>query len=75
MTTLLEYSLSVWLNNIEIDLIDKLHNFERGICFPNNGCHGKRKKEKHHFALIIARFAMSKKCFFKNLNLIDLDYH
>ena len=74
MTTLLEYSLSVWLNNIEIDLIDKLQNFEEGICFPNNGCHGK-KKEKNHFALIIARFAKGKKCFFKNLNLIDLDYH
>ena len=23
-------------------LIDKLHNFEEGICFPNNDCHGKR---------------------------------
>ena len=28
-----------------IVLIDKLHNFEEGICFPDSGCHGKRKKQ------------------------------
>ena len=24
---------------------DKLHYFDEGICFPNNGCHRKRKKK------------------------------
>ena len=28
-----------------IILTDKLHNFEEGICFANNGCHGKWKKK------------------------------
>ena len=30
-----------------IVLIDKLHNFEEGVCFPNNGYLGKRKKTFH----------------------------
>ena len=54
-----------------IVLIDKLHNFEEGICVPDSVCHGKRKG---NFSLIIATGAMNKKCFTKNLNLIDLRY-
>ena len=50
-----------------IFLIDKLHNFEEEICFPNNGCLGKRKKT--------SAVATSKKCFVKNYKLIDLDHH
>ena len=34
-----------------IVLSDKLHNFEERICFPNNGCHGKRKR-KQFFTII-----------------------
>ena len=35
-----------------IVLIDKLHNFQEGICFPNNDCHRKRKRS--NFPLVIA---------------------
>ena len=27
-------------------LVDKLHDFEEGICFTNNGCHRNKKKTK-----------------------------
>ena len=57
----------------EIVLIDKLHNFEEGMCFPNNDCHGKRIIFFTH--LIIPTVATSKKCFIRNWNLINLDQH
>ena len=48
-------------------LVDKLHDFEEGICFTNNGCHRNKKKNK-------GKVAMSKKCFNKKLNLVSLNY-
>ena len=41
MITFFENSLSVFSR---IVWIDKLHYFDQGICFVNNGCHGNRKK-------------------------------
>ena len=45
VTTFLEYSFYLFDSIFPgIVLIDKLHNFEEGVCFPNNGYLGKRKK-------------------------------
>ena len=31
-----------------IVLIDKMHGFQKGTCFPINDCHGNRKKGTFH---------------------------
>ena len=44
-----------------IVLIDKLHNFEEGVCFPNNGYLGKRKKTFHLYKRLLQAKTISSK--------------
>ena len=49
MTNFFEDSLSIPISS-EVFWIEKLDYFHEGICFPNNGCHGNRKRQflSHH---------------------------
>ena len=52
--------------------IDKRLNCDEKTCFPNSDC---MKTGKIQFSVIIGTTSKSKKCFFKNMNLTDINYH
>ena len=64
-------ALSVWFHFSGTAWIDKWHYFDQGIYFPNNVCHGNRKKGIFQLP---QQQLLREKRFMKNLNFIDLNY-